>query len=302
MVGWALATVLVGVVHVHHAPSHDSEAPFEAVVAAAHEARLDFVVLTEHSDRKRDGPLPAAERAGLYTAPDGHRLRVLVGAEFATRSGHLLGLQIPRAYASEDVSARALIERIHRDGGFAVVAHPESHGGWHDWEAPFDGVEIENMASDFARQLGPLLPLRLLRYWLNRDAALDRMLRRPTRELERYEALLQGGREVVALAGADAHRNVRVLGVQLDPYRLSFTSVQMRCPEGPLTADSIWAALRQGRCAVHWRIRDGRRGAARRVVFPSGHTELWLGGDDEILEVQNPRAREPGPAAPGAAP
>lgn len=288
MIACVLAAALVGVVHVHHAPSHDSNAPFEAVVAAGHEARLDFVVLTEHSDLERDGPLPAAERAGVYTASDGHRLRILVGAEFATRSGHLLGLQIPRAYASLNSSARELIERIHGDGGFAVVPHPASHGGWHDWDAPFDGIEIENLASDFARQLGPLFPLRLLRYWIDRDAALDRMLRRPTRELERYETLLEDGRPVVAFAGADAHRNVRVLGVQLDPYRLSFESVQMRCPEGPLEARTLWAALRQGRCSVHWRIRDDRAGEVRQIVFPSGHTELWLEDDGEILEVRNP--------------
>src|SRR5262245_21731798 len=41
---------LVGVLHVHHAPSHDSDAPFEDVLAAADSAGLDFVVLTEHAD------------------------------------------------------------------------------------------------------------------------------------------------------------------------------------------------------------------------------------------------------------
>ena len=39
-----LLAALVGVVHVHHAPSHDSDGRFEEVVEAAAAAELDFVV------------------------------------------------------------------------------------------------------------------------------------------------------------------------------------------------------------------------------------------------------------------
>src|SRR5258705_7222419 len=37
---------LVGVIHVPHEPSHDSDASFAEVLAAADQAGLDFVVLT----------------------------------------------------------------------------------------------------------------------------------------------------------------------------------------------------------------------------------------------------------------
>ena len=56
---------LVGVIHVHHAPSHDSGATFEEVLAAADQAGLDFVVLTDHADVDAPGPLPAIEHAGV---------------------------------------------------------------------------------------------------------------------------------------------------------------------------------------------------------------------------------------------
>jgi predicted metal-dependent phosphoesterase TrpH len=49
---------LVGVIHVHHAPSHDSDAPFEAVLSAAGEAGLDFVVLTDHAEASTRGSRP----------------------------------------------------------------------------------------------------------------------------------------------------------------------------------------------------------------------------------------------------
>jgi hypothetical protein len=176
-----LAAALVGVVHLHHAPSHDTDAPFSDLVGAAHEAGLDFLVLTEHSDRTEDGPLPGASLEGIHRSDSGHRVLVLVGAEFGTADGHLIGLDIPRAYANQDeagemLPGRDLIERIHADGGFAVVPHPFSHGGWEDWDAPFDGIEVQNNASDYRRQVGPLYPLRLIRFSFDPDGGLASML------------------------------------------------------------------------------------------------------------------------------
>ena len=39
--------------------------------------------------------------------------------------------------------------------------HPFSHGGWSDWGAPFDGLEVHNNASAF-RALGLRLPTTVL--------------------------------------------------------------------------------------------------------------------------------------------
>ena len=188
--------------HVHHAPSHDSSAALEELLEAAHATRLDFVVLTEHVEADLDAPLPATQAAGLYEGPDGHRVLVLVGAEFGTADGHLLGLDIPLAYASRDRSGRELIARIHGDGGFAVVPHPFDYGGWRDLDAPFDAIEVHNNAVSFRRLRGPLLPLRLLWLAVDRGAASRNMLRRPDRELELWERMLVGGRRVVGLSGA----------------------------------------------------------------------------------------------------
>jgi hypothetical protein len=303
-----LAAALVGIVHVHHAPSHDTDAPFSDLLQAAEEIGLDFVVLTEHSDRVDDGPLAGASRAGLHRAGQGHRLLVLVGAEFGTADGHLIGLDIPRAYASQDasgepVAGRELIDRIHADGGFAVVPHPFTHGGWEDWEAPFDGLEVQNNASDYRRQYGPLYPFRLLRFAFDPRGGLASMLERPARELDRWESMLQGGRRVVAFAGADAHQNTSILGWRLDPYTRMFRQVQMLCPEGPLEPAHVWSALRSGSCAIRWRVHERRNGAdgAHEVRFPSGRTELWLGDGRRVLEVRSLPPDAP-PAAPPRSP
>ena len=284
----ALLAALVGILHVHHEPSHDSESPFSDVVAAAHEAGLDWIVLTEHYDSDRDGPLPAGDRAGFHPASGERPLLVLVGVEVGTVDGHLVALDVPRAYASQDRSGAELIDRIHRDGGFAVVPHPFHYGGWHAWDAPFDAIEVHNNAASFRDRMGPLLPFRVLHAMFDRTGAARRMLVRPDRELERWDALLEAGRPVVGLSGADAHQNVSILGRQLDPYVETFRWVQTVCPDGPLTPEWIWSSLRRGRCSIRYRLYEDRASDAIRVRFESGRSELQLDGGRRILEITNP--------------
>ena len=282
------ALALVGVLHVHHAPSHDSEAPFAAVVVAAHRAQLDFLVLTEHVPEGATGALLAVERAGRYTGPAGRDLLVMVGAEFGTRDGHLLGLDIPELVPAAARSGRAVIESIHELGGFAVVPHPFHYGGWRDWDAPFDGLEVQNHAAAFRRALGPLLPLRLIRAAFDRGAAMRALLGRPARELARWEELLRRGRSVWAFSGADAHRNLSIAGWQLDPYEQLFRSVKTVCPEARLVAGQIWAALRSGRCFIRYSIHNEASAAAQKRIFPSGRVELQLEGGRRVLEIRQP--------------
>jgi hypothetical protein len=289
---------LVGVMHVHHEPSHDSDASFEAVLEAAGVAGLDFVVLTDHVDVDEPGPIPGAEHAGLHTAPNGRRLLVLVGAEFASRDGHLLGLQIASSVPAIGRSGSDVIAEIHAQGGFAVVAHPFSHGGWSDWDADFDGLEVQNNASDFARLSGPLLPYRVLRFGFAREAQLADLWLRPTRELAKWDELRGAGRRVPGFAGADAHNNVSLLGWQLDPYVQMFQGVQTVCPDGPLEPDAVWAQLRGGACAIRWSVFESRAGEAVEVRSPSGRVELQLDGGARVLELRNPPRDPPLYSAP----
>jgi hypothetical protein len=255
------------------------------VLAAAHAAGLDFVVLTEHVVPGEQGPLPAAERAGVYTAADGHRVAVLVGAEFGTQAGHLLGLRITRT-VREGLSGREAIAEIHAQGGFAVVPHPFSYGGWHDWEAPFDGMEVQNNAADFRRLVGPLLPLRLVRHAFDPTATRRAAWVRPALELERWESLLASGRRVIGLAGSDAHQERSLLDT--DTYEVLFPAIRMLCPAAPLEADAIWDVLSGGCCRVRYEVYGEREGDARAVRFPSGRVELQLDGGRRVLEIRPP--------------
>ena len=279
---------LVGVMHIHHEPSHDSAARFEDVLRAAGEAELDFIVLTDHADVSAPAALPAVEHAGVRRAPNGRPVLVLIGAEFATDDGHLLGLAIEHSVPALGRPARDVIAEIHAQGGFAVVPHPYSHGGWRDWGADFDGLEVQNSASDFTRLYGPLLPLRLIRFAFDRPGELAELWRRPSRELAKWDELLAEGRRVPGFAGADAHQNVSLLGWQLDPYAQMFRGPRMVCPVSRLEREALWSALRSGACAIRWALYEPRAADARERRFPSGRVELQLDGGERVLELRNP--------------
>jgi hypothetical protein len=289
------AAALVGVVHVHHAPSHDTDAPFEDVLAGAREAGLDFVVLTEHARAETRGPLPAAERAGLHAEAGRPPVLVLVGVEIGTDDGHLLALDVPEMPHPHDESGRAAIEAIHAQGGFAVVPHPFSSGGWRDWSAPFDGLEVHNNSEAF-RALGLRLPFAVLRSLVNREGALRAMLVRPARELARWEELL-ATRRVIAFSGADAHQNVSFPGLHLDPYAAMFGAVQTVCPDTALEPRALWSALRTGRCHIRYAIHARHEGRRLEVSFPSGRREIWIDGGRSLLEIHQAPER-PAPASP----
>ena len=292
--------VLIGVVHVHHEPSHDSDASFEDVLAGAREAGVDFVVLTEHAESP--GPLPAREHVGVYPGQGGRALLVLAGAEIGTDAGHLLVLGVPSVPAWEDRPAADVIADVHAAGGFAVVPHPETHGGWSDWDAPFDGLEVQNTASDFTRLYGPLLPFRLIQRSYDRETALARLWVRPEAELARWERLLAAGRRVVAFAGTDAHQNQSLFGWQLDPYAQQFSGPRMVCEDGPLEAAHVWRVLREGRCVIRYANYGARAAEAVRVGFPSGRFELQLDGGRRVLEISNAPASVDPPASDSADP
>ena len=64
-------------------------------------------------------------------------------------------------------------------------------------------------------------------------------------------------RPYAGIAGNDAHQNVRILGVQFDPYARSFGLVATHILAEELGEDAILDALRKGRTYVEFS--DGER-------------------------------------------
>jgi hypothetical protein len=77
--------------------------------------------------------------------------------EISTDDGHLVALGIPQAPYRLAGEARDVIEDVHRLGGFAIAAHPDSPKPelqWRDWKAAIDGLEWLNVDSDGAMSRG----------------------------------------------------------------------------------------------------------------------------------------------------
>src|SRR6185436_5565985 len=133
-------TVRFGGYHIHTNRS-DGNWSVDQVAAAAARAGLHFIILTDHGDATR-APDPPAYRDGVL---------VIDAVEISTADGHVVALNLekPSPYPLAG-RARDVIDDIHRLGGWAVVAHPDSPKKelrWSAWDAPYDGVEWLNADS-----------------------------------------------------------------------------------------------------------------------------------------------------------
>jgi len=143
-----------GCIHIHSTYS-DGHSAVPAILDAAREAGLDFLVLTDHATL-------AAQEAGLEGWHDGVLLDV--GAELEADDHHCIALGL---HDLEGVlhctRAEELFEAIGGQGGLAFVVHPRPvHKplfhvrvpGWSDWHInSFHGIEIWPYLHDWIRDL-----------------------------------------------------------------------------------------------------------------------------------------------------
>ncbi len=139
--GWEqiAARTIAGAYHIHTTRS-DGHGDKRDVAAAAARAGRKFVILTDHGDGTRP-PDPPEYIDGVLC---------LDAVEISTAQGHLVALDMPRAPYPLGGDADAVVEDVHRLGGFAVAAHPDSPKPalrWTDDAAPIDGIEWLNADS-----------------------------------------------------------------------------------------------------------------------------------------------------------
>lgn len=200
-----------GIIHCHSYLSHDSRGTPQEIVAAAREAGVDFIMMTDHpEDPPRGEPLRGLHGGVLFFA----------GAETGGR--------------------------LHIEDGPVFAAHPEEFTEWDDPELA--GMEIYNTHADTKGDLKD--PARLVvalgnTGWRRFLAFWDR----PEPFLKQWDRM-GARRRFVGIAGNDAHQNVRVGTVQLDPYALIFRFVNTHVMAPALTEEAVRSALREGRAYV----------------------------------------------------
>lgn len=122
--------------HVHSRWSYDSGAALHDLLAAAADAGLDAVAVTDHD--AIEGSLRAASLAPEYG------LLGVPGVEVSTADGHLLALGVERR-PEVGRSLAATVAWVRDRGGLAVVPHPfqrTRHGATTIPDC--DGVEVYN--------------------------------------------------------------------------------------------------------------------------------------------------------------
>jgi hypothetical protein len=252
---------VVGNLHVHTCFS-DGAATHLQVAAAALRAGLDFVVTTDHNVWV-DGV------DGYYHAESG-RVLLLAGEEIhhPTRhpqKNHMLVFEARQELAHLAPDPQALIDAAARAGGLTYLAHPTDPAApsihqpdlsWVDWDIDgFTGLELWNYMSEFKTRIRSRAHAVYYAYQPHRTA-----LGPHPDTLALWDRLLQRGRRVVAIGGADAHALPARLGPlrrTVLPYELLFRSVNTHVllPR-PFTGESgadrqeLMRALGAGACFV----------------------------------------------------
>ena len=267
-----------GVVHVHSFLGGHSAGTFSEIISAAQANQLQFVIMTEHTEKEFD--TAAMTLQGIHGG-----VLFINGNEVSAENGDRL-LKLP--------------------GDVSIVAYPQEFRNWDT--AQVNGVEVYNVFTN-ARQVNPMIAFFDV-LWSQRsypDLIFALYFQRPDESLKKWDQALTRTR-LTATGGNDAHANIgaslndssgkKLLGIQLDPYEVSFRLVRLHVlieQNKPLDATSLIEAVRAGHCFVGFDFLGDPSGFAFEAENGGGRKiqgeEISLQGDTKF------RVRSPLPAA-----
>jgi hypothetical protein len=300
----AAPSVLTGAFHVHTTRS-DGSGDVEAIAAAAADAGLQFVILTDHGDATR-APDPPAYRHGVL---------VIDAVEVSTLRGHVIALGLtqpsPFPLAGEPTD---VIDDIHRLHGRAIAAHPDSPKPalrWIDNTAPYDGLEILNADSEWRDEGAPRLLATGLRALWRPTEAIVSLFARPAGSLLRWDQGLRS-RPIVGIAGVDAHARIGAddnggswgwAALHLPTYRQMFRALgQVVLLDAPPSGDAAQDAAAVVSALVRGRSYAAVRGIANpaRITFTAEQDGRVASLGDAIVPGVATTFRIDVPHAPGS--
>lgn len=267
-------TEYIGVIHVHSFLGGHSAGTFSEIISAAQANQLQFVIMTEHTEKDFD--TAAMTLQGVHGG-----VLFINGNEVSAENGD-----------------RSLV----LPGDVSIAAYPEEFKNW--GAAGIDGVEVYNVFTN-ARRINPVIAFFDV-LWSKRsypDLIFALYLQRPDENLKKWDQALTRAR-LTATGGNDAHANIGVslkdssgktlLGIQLDPYETSFRLVRLHVlvQQGKtLDATTLMEAVRAGHCFIGFDF----LGDASGFVFEAGNGKIQ--GDEISLAADTRlRVRSPVPA------
>lgn len=282
-----------------HTPYSDGGEFHPEIAAAALDAGLDFVVVTDHNIW-----VDGVER---YYEADGRRVLLLVGEEVhdvrrEPQVNHCLVIGAERGMAPHAPDPQGLIDAVRERGGYTFLAHPhdpaapaigEDEYPWRDWEIErFAGLELWNYMSSWKGTI---------RSWRDVLPAVFRPERGvvgPDEEtLRRWDRLLAAGKRVAVTGGSDGHAFRQPLGpwqLIIFPYEQLFRTVNTHLLlDEPLTGDferdkpRVLEAIGRGRGWVGYDLaaktsgfrfsaQSGNRGTMGDDIFLDGQVALQV--------------------------
>nr|WP_296066675.1 CehA/McbA family metallohydrolase [uncultured Actinoplanes sp.] len=243
-----------GDMHLHTVHSDGKRLPAE-VAAGARAAGLDYIVSTDHNTSSASGVW------GEFAGPD---LLIIDGEEITTRNGHYTALGLPAGtwidwrYRAADGGLARFVQQIHRAGGLAVAAHPNSACvacGWKFGFAGMDAIEVWN---------GP---------WTADDEAVVAM----------WDNLLVSGKFIPAVGDSDAHSEPQVIGL---PHNVVLAD--------DLERSAILAGVKAGRTWIAESAAVNLTFTASGLTKRAGIGERLHAGEAEQVRVELTVAGAPG--------
>ena len=266
-----------GVVHVHSFLGGHSSGTFAEIISAAQVNQLQFVIMTEHTEKDFD--TAAMTLQGLHGG-----VLFINGNEVSQENGDRL-LVLP--------------------GNVSIAAYPLEVKNWSN--ELFNGIEVYNVFTN-AKLINPVVAFFDV-LWSQRsypELIFALYLRRPDESLKKWDESL-AHRNLFATGGNDAHANIGVnlkdssgktlLGIQLDPYATSFRLVRLHVlvqEEKPFEAASLMEAVRSGHSYIGFDFLGDTSG----FLFEAENaSERKIQGDEIQLDAGTKlRVRSPVPA------
>jgi hypothetical protein len=217
-------TELTGAIHMHSVFS-DGSGEVEDIARYAGEARLDYILLTDHNTLRalKEG------YEGWY-----NDTLLLVGCEINDKlnENHYLAFGINETFSTR-LSAKEYVKRVKDAGGIGFLAHPHEKRKhmvehppypWTEWDlSDFTGIEVWNHMSEWMENLTEQNKYQSFIHPLKSIIA-------PPKETLLIWDKLNLTRKVVGIGGVDAHAHkYNVLGfveVEVFPYKVLFKSIR----------------------------------------------------------------------------
>jgi hypothetical protein len=253
-----------GVIHVHSFLGGHSSGSFQEIIDAAKANHLDFVIMTEHTERDID--------TAAMTLKGNYRDVLFVnGNETSTENGDRV-LKLPQ--------------------NVSLIAYPEE---FKNWEMPgLNGVEVYNVYSNTRRANAFVAFFDVL--WSHRaypDLLFALYFERPNESLKLWDRALTRTR-LTATGGNDSHANIglslrdsagkTVAGIQLDPYETSFRLVRLHVITNDakvLLQEHLLDAIKAGHCFIGFDLFADTSGFTFEAKTP---TQTVIQGDEISLQ------------------